>query len=84
MQRVTIMSTRYHKSYHMACSTFSLSLAWIGHNAMRYHNFNVLPHILPYIFSQFSMIWGNLQHATVKFIKKYILIYFLKKDDGNA
>ena len=23
---------------------------WIGHNATRYHNFNVLPHTLLYIF----------------------------------
>ena len=33
--------------------------AWIGHNAMRYHNFNTLPyalpHALPYIFSQFNI-----------------------------
>ena len=23
---------------------------WIGHGATRYHNFNALPHALPYIF----------------------------------
>ena len=28
---------------------------WIGHNATRYHNFNALPHALPYIFSQFNL-----------------------------
>ena len=28
---------------------------WIGHNATRYHNFNALPHALPYIFSQVTM-----------------------------
>ena len=32
---------------------------WIDHDAMRYHNFNALPHALPhalpYIFSQFNM-----------------------------
>ena len=28
---------------------------WIDHNATRYHNFNALPHALPYIFSQFNM-----------------------------
>ena len=32
---------------------------WIGHDATRYHNFNALPHVLPhalpYIFSQFNM-----------------------------
>ena len=32
---------------------------WIGHNAMRYHKFNALPHALPYyILSQCSMVWG--------------------------
>ena len=28
---------------------------WIGHHATCYHNFNALPHALPYIFSQFNM-----------------------------
>ena len=28
---------------------------WINHNAMRYHNLNVLPHVLPYISSQFNV-----------------------------
>ena len=86
MQRVTITSTRYHTSYR----TFSLSLTWIGQNAMRYRNFNVLPHALPYIFSRFSMVWGYLQRVTtvtVKFIKKYILIFFYRRmmvTRGNA
>ena len=31
---------------------------WIGHNSVCYHNFNTLPHTLPYIFSQFSMVLG--------------------------
>ena len=34
----------------------------IDNNATRYHNLNVLPHVLPhalrYIFCQFSMVWG--------------------------
>ena len=30
-------------------------ITWIGHNATRYHNFNALPHALPYIFSQYNM-----------------------------
>ena len=30
-------------------------IIWIGHNATRYHNFNALPHTLPYIFSQFNI-----------------------------
>ena len=80
---------------------------WISHNTTRYHNFNVLPHALPYIFSQFSLVWGYLQRVTItstcyhtryctfslnlawfgaicnalprvtiKFIKKFILIFF--------
>ena len=85
MQRVTITSTRYHMRYH----TFSLSLTWIGHNAKRYHNFNVLLHTLPYIFSKFSMVWGYLQRVTTRYheIYKKILIFFLKKmtvTRGNA
>ena len=28
---------------------------WIDHNAMHYHNFNMLPQTLTYIFSQFNM-----------------------------
>ena len=54
MQRVHITSTRYHRRYH----TFSLGLTWIGHNATRYHNFNMLSHAFSYIFSQFSMVCG--------------------------
>ena len=69
-------ATRYHTRYHMRYHTFSLSLTWIGHNPKRYHNFNVLLHTLPYIFSKFSMVWGYLQRVTIKFIKKYILIFF--------
>ena len=30
-------------------------IAWIGHNATRYHNFNGLPQALPYITFQFNM-----------------------------
>ena len=72
-------ATRYHTHYRR----FSLSLTWIGHNAKRHHNFNMLLHALPYIFSKFSMVWGYLQRVTIKFIKKYILIFFYK-NDGNA
>ena len=74
------------KRYHTRYRTFSLSFIWIGHNATRYHNFNVLLHALPYIFSQFSMVWGSLQCVTTSYrqiYKKYILIFF-KKRYGNA
>ena len=30
-------------------------ITWIGHNAMRFHDFNAEPHVLPYIFSEFYM-----------------------------
>ena len=72
-----LTSTRCHTRYH----AFSLSLTWIGHNATCYHNFSVLLHALPYIFSQFSMVWGYLQCVTTRchqIYKKYILIAFLK------
>ena len=80
MQRVTISSTCYHTRYHTRYSTFSLSLTWIGHNATQYHNFNVLLHALP----SFSLVWSGticnaLPRVTVKFMEKYILIFFLKK-----
>ena len=65
------------KCYHTRYDAFSLSLTWIGPRAMRYHNFNILPHTLPYIFSQFTMVLGYLQHITAKF-KKCILIFFFK------
>ena len=31
----------------------------IGHNATRYHNFNALPHALPYMFAQFTHVGHN-------------------------
>ena len=71
MQRVTITSMRYHKRYR----TFSLSLTWICHNATPYHNFNVLLYALPYIFSQFSMVWGYLQNVTPCYHQIYKKIY---------
>ena len=82
MQRVNMTSTRYH--------TFSFSLTWIGHNAKRYHNFNVLIHGLPYIFSKFSMVWGYLQRVTTRnheiYNKTHINTFFKKMTvtRGNA
>ena len=44
---------------------------WIGHNAMRYHNFNALPQALPhallYILSQFGMVWCYLKRITTRY-----------------
>ena len=52
---------------------------WIGHDATCYHNFNVLPHALPHIFSKFSMVCGYLQRVTTRYRqiykKKYINIF---------
>ena len=87
IQRITITSTRYHTRYHMRYHTFSLSLTWIGHKAKRYHNFNVLLHMLPYNFSKFSMVWGYLQRVTTRYHQIYKKIYiniFFNKNDGNA
>ena len=59
---------------------------WIGHNAMRFYNFKMLLNGLPYIYSQFSIIWGYLQYVTTHYgqiYKKNILLFF-KKNDGNA
>ena len=40
--------------------------AGTGHNAIRYHNSNSLPHLLPYIFSQFSMVWDYFQWVSTR------------------
>ena len=52
---------------------------WIGHDATRYHNFNVLRDALPYIFSKFSMVWDYLQRVTTRYRKMYEKIHILKK-----
>ena len=52
---------------------------WIGHNATRYHNFNVLLHTLPYIFYKFSMVWGYLQRVTKRYRQNYETINILLK-----
>ena len=87
MQHVTITSTSYHTRYHTRYHTFPLSITWIGHNAKRYHKFNVLLHVLRYIFSKFTMVWGYLQGVTTRYYQIYKKIYiniFLKKNNGNA
>ena len=71
MQQVTKTSTRCHTRYHMRYRTFSLSLTWLGHNATRYHNFNVLPHAIPYIYTQFSIVWEYLQRVTTRYHEIY-------------
>ena len=84
MQRVTVTLTRYHMHYCIHYCTFILSLKWIGHNAIHYHNFNVLPHALRYFFSQFSIVWGYFHNITTRhhqiydiyiYMYKYIYIY---------
>ena len=68
-------------------ATFQTLHTWIGHDAMQYHDFIMLPHALPYTFSQFSMVWGILQRFTMrytKFIKQNINSYFFLKNDGNV
>ena len=54
---------------------------------MLYHNFNILPHTLSYIFSQFSMVWGYLQRVTKRYRQIYKYTYiniFFKNNNGNA
>ena len=71
MQCVIIISTRYH--------TFSLSLTPMGHNEMRYHNFNMLPHALLYILSQFSIVWGLFATGNgLKLWQSVVLSMFIK------
>ena len=48
---------------------------WIGHNATSYHNFNALPHALPYVFSQLSLVWSYLQRGTTRYCQIYKKIY---------
>ena len=86
VQRVIITSTRYLTRY----LTFSSSLTWLGYNATCYHNFNMLPHALPYISSEFCMVWELFAmhyHALPSDLQKNISQYFLKKitvTRGNA
>ena len=40
------------------------SLTWLSYNAMCHHNFNVFSHVLPYVFSTFTMVWDYLEHVT--------------------
>ena len=61
---------------------FQTLQTWTGHNATRYHNFNALPYTLPYIFSQFSLVWDYLQRTTTRYRQIYKKMYintFLKK-----
>ena len=58
-------------------TNFQTPQTWLGHNTMRYHDLNVLPHALPYIFSEICLILGYLQRVTVNFLKKYIYIFFI-------
>ena len=39
------------------------------------YNFNVLLQALPYIFCQFSMIWGYLQEVTTRYCQIYKKVY---------
>ena len=54
-----------------------LNVGHVGHvgYAMHYHNFNVLPQAIPYIFTQLSMVLGlfaTRYHALPSiFLKKY-------------
>ena len=78
MERVTKTWIRYHTHYHTRYRKF-LSLTWIAYNATHYHNFNMLPHVLLYIFSQFIMVWRLFStgyHASPSIFLKNINIHF--------
>ena len=79
IQHVTITWMRYHTHYHTRYRKFFLSLTWITYNATHYHNFNMLPHVLLYIFSQFIMVWrlfATGYHASPSIFLKNINIHF--------
>ena len=75
-QRINITSTRYYTRY----PTFSPSLTWVGYNATCYHNFNVLPHLLPYIFFKNRIVRSYLQRVTTRYHQIYKnFIFFFKE-----
>ena len=52
---------------------------WIGLNVIRYHNLSALPHALPWILSQISLVLGYFQYVNTRyhnFLKENINIYF--------
>ena len=40
--------------FERATTYYQTLQTWIGYNTTRYHNFNVLPLAIPYIFTQFT------------------------------
>ena len=52
---------------HKDMATFQTLLIWIGHNATCYHNLNVLPHTLLYIFSDICLVLSYLQRVTTRY-----------------
>ena len=64
-------------------ATFQTLQAWIGHNATRYHNLNVLPYALPQalpcIFSEICLVLDHLQRVTTRWFHFFtkVLIYRL-------
>ena len=58
---------------HKDMATSQTLQTWIGHNTMRYHSLNALPHALPhvlahplpYIFSEICLL-GYLQRVTTR------------------
>ena len=49
---------------------------------MHYHDFNSLPHVLPYIFCQCSMVWGlfaTVYYALPSNLQKKMYINIFKK-----
>ena len=68
MQRITITSTRYYTRYH----TFSLSLAWIGHNTAHYHNLTCYQtRYHTFSLSSILWFWDYLQRVTTCYRQIY-------------
>ena len=67
-------ATFYHM-FERVTTHYRTLQTWIGHDATRYRNFNVLRDALPYIFSKFSMVWDYLQRVTTRYRKMYEKIH---------
>ena len=79
VDRLFLLTKAISTMFEPATTHYQTLQTWIRHNTTCYHNFNALPHTLQYIFSQFSMVWGDLQQVTTRYrqiYKKCTLIFF--------
>ena len=86
VDRLFLLTKAISIMFEPATTHYQTLQTWIRHNTTRYHNFNALPHTLPYIFSQFSMVWDDLQQVTTRYRQIYKKMYndiFLTVTRGN-